>query len=159
MNYSFAADRTLGKLAKWLRILGFDTVFESDYAGEWFYEYLNADRVLLTRIGNLRKQLSAHRLIFIKADDLAGQLVQTIDELAITVNDIRLFSRCVKCNSAIIEMPKENVFGLVPDYIWENHDHFSMCRQCERIFWAGSHVARTRERVNLLFELKKKPLE
>ena len=154
MKYSFAADRTLGKLAKWLRILGFDTVFESDSSGNRFYEYLDADRVLLTRIGHLRQQSVVRRLVFIKANDLAGQLVQTIDELAITYNDIRLFSRCIKCNSAIIAIAKENVFGQVPDYIWENHDNFSMCRQCERIFWTGSHVGRSREMIERLFKRK-----
>ncbi len=150
MKYSFAADRTLGKLAKWLRILGFDTVFESDSSGNRFYEYLDADRVLLTRIGHLRQQSVVRRLVFIKANDLAGQLVQTIDELAITYNDIRLFSRSIKCNTAIIAIAKENVFGRVPDYIWEHHDNFSMCRQCERIFWTGSHVERSREMIERL---------
>ena len=152
MKYSFAADRTLGKLAKWLRILGFDTVFESDHTSKWFYDGLDADRVLLTRIENLRKQSAVRRLVFIKADDLAGQLVQTIDELAISANDISLFSRCIECNTAIVDIAKEKVFGLVPDYIWENHDNFSICRQCERIFWAGSHVERTKEWIDKLFE-------
>jgi len=152
MKYSFAADRTLGKLAKWLRILGFDTVFESGCSDKRFYENLEPDRVLLTRIGNLRKQLAARRLVFIKANDLIGQLGQTIDELAITINDISPFSRCIECNSAIIDIAKENVFGLVPDYIWENHDNFSMCRNCERFFWAGSHVERSREMIERLFK-------
>jgi uncharacterized protein with PIN domain len=151
MKLYFAADRTLGKLAKWLRILGFDTVFESDYSNKWFYGNLEPDRVLLTRIGYLRKQLASHRLVFIKANDLVGQLVQTIDELAISFNDISPFSRCIKCNSAIVHIAKENVFGRVPDYIWENHDNFSMCRHCERIFWAGSHVQRSQEMINKLF--------
>jgi uncharacterized protein with PIN domain len=152
MNYSFAADRTLGKLAKWLRLLGFDTVFESGCTGKRFYENLEPERVLLTRIGNLRQQLKESHLIFIKANDLTGQLHQTIGELAITINDINPFSRCIECNSAIIEIDKENVFGLVPDYIWENHNNFSMCRNCERFFWTGSHVNRARERINQLFE-------
>jgi hypothetical protein len=154
MNYSFAADRTLGKLAKWLRILGFDTVFESGCSGKRFYENLESERVLLTRIGNLRQQLAENRLIFIKANDLIGQLGQTIDELAITINDISPFSRCIECNSAIIDIGKENVFGLVPDYIWENHDNFSMCRHCKRFFWAGSHVERSREMIERLFKIK-----
>ena len=152
MKYSFAADRTLGKLSKWLRILGFDTVFESDYSGKRFYENIEPDRILLTRIGNLCKQSAVRRLVFIKTNDLVGQLVQTIDELAITFNDISPFSRCIKCNSAIIDIAKENVFGRVPDYIWENHDNFSMCRHCERFFWAGSHVERSREMIERLFK-------
>ena len=154
MNYSFAADRTLGKLAKWLRLLGFDTVFESGCSGKRFYENIEPDRILLTRIGILRKQLAESRLIFIKANDLIGQLVQTIDVLAITINDISPFSRCIVCNLAIIDVDKENVFGLVPDYIWENHDNFSMCRHCERFYWAGSHGERSREMIERLFKVQ-----
>ena len=154
MDYSFAVDRTLGKLAKWLRILGFDTVFESDYSAKWFYENLEPDRVLLTRIGYLSRQLAAHRLVLIKANDLVGQLAQTIDELAITVNDISPFSRCNTCNSVIADVAREKVFGRVPDYIWENHDNFSICRQCERIFWAGSHTERSRKFIEGLFKMQ-----
>ena len=153
MNYSFAADRTLGKLAKWLRLLGFDTVFESGCNGR-FYEKIEPERVLLTRIGNLRQQPAGSRLVFIKANDLTGQLHQTIGELAITIDDINPFSRCIECNSVIIDIDKENVFGLVPDYIWENHDNFSMCRGCDRYFWAGSHVEKSRQMIERLFKMK-----
>ena len=152
MNYRFATDRTLGRLTKWLRILGFDTVFESDFSIKEFYENLAPDRILLTRIGKFRKPLAGQRRVYIRANDWAGQLEQTIDELAITLGDTRPFSRCTKCNSAIVEIARENIFGRVPDYIWENHDAFSMCQNCERIFWSGSHVERSRERINRLFE-------
>ena len=63
-------------------------------------------------------------------------------------------ARAKRYNSAIIDIDKENVFGLVPDYIWENHDNFSMCRHCERFFWAGSHVERSREMIERLFKMK-----
>ena len=68
MTYSFAADRTLGKLAKWLRILGFDTIFEPEYAGRAFYDRLVQERVLLTRIVKMRDRFDANRLIFIQSD-------------------------------------------------------------------------------------------
>lgn len=151
MNYCFAADRTLGKLSKWLRILGFDTIFESDYSSEWFYEHLEPHRILITRTGKIRRMFVRHRLVFIEANGLFEQLAQVIDELAITPNDIRLFSRCLKCNTAIIDIDTEDVFGLVPDYIYETHDRFQTCRQCDRIYWSGSHTERTNEMIEQLF--------
>jgi len=154
MNFSFAADRTLGKLAKWLRLMGFDTIFESETSGNLFYDQLDESRVLLTRTGKIRKQFAARRLVFIEDNDLSKQLAQVIKELAIALKDIRPFSRCLECNTPIIDIGKETVSGLVPDYIWETHNNFSICRRCGRIFWRGSHTQRSMEKIERLFNPK-----
>ena len=151
MNFSFATDRTLGKLAKWLRLLGFDTIYEKDVSSNRFYEHLDETRVLLTRTGKIRQRFAARRMIFIEANDLFEQLAQVVDDLAITFNDIRPFSRCIECNTPIVNIGKETVYGLVPDYIWQSHDEFHRCRQCERIYWAGSHVEKSMEKIERLF--------
>ena len=152
MNVSFAADRTLGRLAKWLRLLGFDTIYESDVSGNRFYELLNEQRVLLTRTEKIHRRFAGRRPVFIEANDVFGQLAQIVNELAITSNDIRPFSRCIECNTPVMEIAKEAAFGLVPDYVWETHDNFSQCRQCERIFWRGSHTERSMDRIKRLFD-------
>jgi len=154
MSFCFAADRTLGKLAKWLRILGFDTIFESGIESQRFYEHLEPERILLTRTAKIREQFAAKRMVFIRADNLAEQLRQVVDDLAITRQDIRLFSMCLQCNFPIVAVGKAAVYGRVPDYIWQTHDEFSTCSQCDRIFWAGSHVERSREMIERLFEMK-----
>ena len=76
MTFCFAADRTLGKLAKWLRILGFDTAFEIDVPAERFYTQLEKDRIILTRTGTIKKQFRDGRLIFITSNHLDVQLKQ-----------------------------------------------------------------------------------
>jgi len=154
MSLSFAADRTLGKLAKWLRIMGFDTLFESDISNKGFYDNLAPERILLTRTTKIREQFAAKRLVFIKADNLAEQLRQVVDDLAITRQDIRLFSMCLQCNTPIVAVGKAAVYGRVPDYIWQTHDEFSKCSQCDRIFWAGSHVERSRAIIEKLFTIQ-----
>jgi uncharacterized protein with PIN domain len=154
MNLSFAADRSLGRLAKWLRLMGFDTSYESDASTDWFYDNLDEMRVLLTRTEKIRCRFSGRRLVFIESNDLFEQLAQVIAELAISPEDIHPFSRCIECNAPIADVDKEIVFGLVPDYIWETHDNFSMCRQCERIFWRGSHTERSMEKIERLFDAK-----
>ena len=152
LDRCFFADRTLGKLAKWLRILGFDTIFESDLARKSDVNRLLLDRILLTRIVRNRQGFKAKRVVFIEVNDVYGQLKQVVKELAITRKDIRVFSICIKCNSAIIDVDKQSLFGLVPDYIWETHVRFHRCRRCERIYWAGSHTERVKTVVERLFD-------
>lgn len=150
--HCFFADRTLGKLAKWLRILGFDTIFESDVSPKSDVNRLMPGRILLTRIVENRSRSDAARVVFIEVNDVYGQLKQVAEELTITRNDIRVFSICIKCNSAIIDVDKQFLFGQVPDYVWETHDRFHRCRQCERIYWAGSHTERVKAVVDRLFD-------
>ena len=152
MDLCFAADRTLGKLAKWLRILGFDTTFESGRTNSRFYERLEPERVLLTRIGANRRRFAGRRLVFIEADHVDEQLRQVIGELAIRRRDIRLFSICLQCNSEIVRVARADVYGQVPDYTWQTHEEFSKCRQCGRIYWTGSHVEHSQQVIEHLFE-------
>jgi uncharacterized protein with PIN domain len=152
MKFSFFADATLGKLAKWLRILGFDTLYEPDVRPESDVNQLLQERILLTRIVKNRHRSDAERVVFIVVNDVYGQLQQVVDEFAITRADIRLFSRCNQCNSAVVDVDKQLIFGQVPDYVWETHETFHMCRQCNRIFWAGSHTAKVEMVVRGLLE-------
>ncbi len=151
MALCFAADRTLGKLAKWLRILGFDTLFESDSSDKWFFEHLKEERILLTRTGRIRKQCAVHRLVFITSNYLNEQLKQVIVETGIISPDVRPFSRCIHCNVRIVDIDQDDVYGLVPDYIFETSNEFHKCRQCNRIYWPGSHTKRSMQRIEHLF--------
>jgi len=152
MALYFAADRTLGKLAKWLRILGFDTTFEIEVRAELFYEYLEKDRIVLTRTGAIKNQFRTHRLVFIISNYLDVQLKQVIAEIGICAADTRPFSRCLHCNIPIVDADLDDVCGLIPDYIYETHKEFHKCPQCNRFFWAGSHIKRCLERIAHLFE-------
>ena len=152
MALYFAADRTLGKLTKWMRILGFDTICEIDACAELFYKHLAIDRIVLTRTGTIKKQFSDHRLVFITSNYLDLQLKQVITELGIRPADTRPFSRCIDCNILIVDADPDDVCGFIPDYIYEIYDEFKKCIQCNRIFWPGSHTKRSLERIEHLFE-------
>ena len=152
MNFTFAAERTLGKLAKWLRLLGFDTVFENECDGGQFLGHLKPGVVLLTRTEKIRETFSAsQRLIFIESNDTGKQVQQVIDELGISKKDIRPFSRCLICNVENEIMEKEQIYGQVPDYVWENNTVFQSCPECKKIYWPGSHIERSLERIEDLF--------
>ena len=135
MKYYFFVDRTLGKLAKWLRILGFDTIFEPDVRPKSDLNRLLQERVLLTRIVKNAGRSDVKRVVFIDVNDVYGQLQQVVDELAITRQDIRIFSICTTCNSALYEIDKQSLFGLVPDYIWETHHQFHTGLNCRLCTW------------------------
>lgn len=154
MKHCFAVDRTLGTLAKWLRILGFDASYEPEDASGAFYARLEDHRVLITRTKKILKASASHNHLFITSNYLVEQLKQVVDHIGIDRDDIRPFSRCIHCNLSISEVHKNDVFGLVPDYIWETHDVFNQCSRCERIYWAGSHTERGMDMIRRIFDSK-----
>jgi uncharacterized protein with PIN domain len=149
----FAAEKTLGRLTKWLRLLGFDTRYEPEFAGKKFIETLEKDRVLLTRTRRVQHQFASHQLIFIESDHLMQQLNQIFRELGLKALQTRPFSRCLQCNASIVIVEKASVLGRVPDYIFEIHDHFQKCPECDRIYWPGSHTRRSLEKIRQLLGL------
>ena len=149
----FAAERTLGRLTKWLRLLGFDTRYELELAGSKFIDTLEKDRILLTRTRRIQNHFASRRLIFIESDHLAQQLNQIFRELNLNASQTRPFSRCLQCNMPIVMVEKASILGQVPDYIFEIHDHFQKCPECDRIYWPGSHTRRSLEKIRQLLGL------
>jgi uncharacterized protein with PIN domain len=151
VDITFAVENTLGRLAKWLRLLGFDTLYEQAIPTETS-KWSRAGRILLTRT---RFPLNRHRsgnCILVKSNDLFDQLAEVIQVLAIRAESIRPFTRCIRCNNLIKGIDKKSVYGQVPDYIWETHETFRVCDQCERIYWPGSHIDQSMEKIKDLFE-------
>lgn len=152
MTPCFAAERTLGRLTKWLRLLGFDTLYQSDLPGNNFIDTLENDRILLTRTRSVRKRFATRRMIFVESDHLERQLKQIIRELGLTADQTKPFSRCLQCNVPIVAVSKNRLWGRIPDYIFETHDHFTQCPQCNRVFWPGSHTRRGLAKIRQLFD-------
>ena len=140
----FTAEMTLGKLAKWLRMLGFDTVYAANVTGEKLV-YFARGRILLTRTKRVWDMKIDKERIFIISNHPFEQLREVVLALGIVKEDIRLFSRCILCNASIRRVDKNAVRGKVPDYIWETKDTFHTCGQCRRIYWSGSHIQRSRD--------------
>ena len=150
-NLCFAAEKTLGRLAKWLRLLGFDTLYGSEITAERFLDTMENDRIFLTRTQRLKKPLALRKFIFIESDHLEQQLNQVVRELDLKAADTRPFSRCLQCNALIVAAEKNSVRGRVPDYVFETHDRFQRCPKCSRIYWPGSHTRRGLEKIRALF--------
>ncbi len=154
MEFSFAADRTLGKLVKWMRILGFDTICELEISSKSFFDNLEGTRILLTRTKKIQEKFSTYRTVFITSNFLVEQLKQVVNQIGINLADTRPFSRCIHCNLPIGEVNKNDVYGLVPDYIWETQETFNRCGHCERIYWPGSHAENSKAVIKQIFDDK-----
>ena len=150
-NLRFIVDRSLGKLAKWLRILGFDTIYAIHAEPGSLLSETSANRVIVTRTHRLRTAHTAGPLVFIESDHYVAQLQQLIQDLGLQLTDVKLFSRCLHCNKHIESIEKMSIFEKVPDYVWETHDQFNQCPSCRRIYWAGSHGIRTQKLIEELF--------
>ena len=146
----FAADRMLGKLAKWLRILGYDTLYSNTLSNDRFLALADEDRVLLSRDTRLVRKVAPDRLIFVEANDPKMQIRGLIRQLGLKPQPDEFFSRCTVCNRLLEPVEPEDVVGKVPDYIWTSHNEFSQCKTCERIYWPGSHLARSRREIRRL---------
>ena len=151
MVIRFATENTLGKLTKWLRILGFDVCeISTDEGGK--DTNLGYDRFQLTRTRKRIEQLNQGNGLFIQSNDPFEQVKEVIRALNITEKDLKPFSRCVVCNTPIEPIGKETIRHIIPDYVWDNHDKFQQCPKCHKIFWAGSHIERGMKRIKALFE-------
>ena len=125
----FAAEKTLGTLAKWLRILGFDTLYEQDDWNSRGVDSEKQERMLLTRTKRIWEKNRSRKLIFIKSNHPFEQLKQVIQTLDIDKADVRPFSRCIRCNTPTRRVDKASLHGKLPDYIWGAHDTFQICNR------------------------------
>jgi uncharacterized protein with PIN domain len=153
IHRSFSAEKTLGKLAKWLRILGFDTIDGRDFSDNRSADTRENGRIWLTRTVRVRDRYKSRELIFIKSDHPFEQLAEVIQALNIDIKDIKPFSRCIRCNTPIEAVSKYDVKAMVPDYTWETEDGFQFCSRCRKVYWAGSHTKHSKEKIRRLFAL------
>jgi uncharacterized protein with PIN domain len=145
----FAADRMLGKLAKWLRIMGQDVIYGPHLTG---YGLIHAarkeNRLILTRDGRL-KQMQPPDFIFIESDRYREQLRQVVKACSLEPL-AQAFSRCLECNAMLEPRAKDAVKELVPPYVFSTQERFFACPQCRRIFWPATHHERMAEELKRL---------
>lgn len=147
----FVLDQTLGRLCKWLRILGYDAVY---WRGETkgvlgFAE--RTDRILLTKSRSTFEMARNRCKVFlVQGNSVNEQLRHLIKGLGLEIREERLFSRCLSCNEELTEVLPEDVREFVPDYVWRTQPTFSQCPRCKKVFWAGTHYERMRETLRSL---------
>ncbi len=135
----FVVDCMLGKLAKWLRILGFDAAYWSKAGDDELLDCARREnRVLLTKDHRLLEASRHIRNLFIDSDDWREQLDQVLRELELRP-EIRPYSRCLACNRTLKPLRKKEARNLVAPFVFERAATFAICPECGRVFWPGTH--------------------
>jgi len=148
----FLCDQMLGTLAKWLRVYGFDTFYANHEMNDNDLLKIAKEekRVLITRDKTLA-QIS-------KRENLKTLNIQTIDideQLKIVlkhveINQDKILSRCLLCNSVIEEIKKEKIRDKVPPRVFKNNEKFWYCKKCNKIYWKGTHYINMIKKINKL---------
>ena len=148
----FVADRMLGKLAKWLRVLGYDVVYLKKAAEEEILQNLQEGRTLLTRNRRARSWHGKGRVFMVNNDDPKIQLCEVVKGLRLAESDSAMFSRCLSCNRPLAAVRREEVREEVPDYIYQRQKEFHHCSDCGKVYWHGSHAVRMRQQLRKILE-------
>lgn len=136
------ADCMLGKLAKWLRMLGYDTVYIQDADDDELVRVaVREDRILLTRDRRLcDRRMIRKRCVFVDWGATRDQVKQVMRELGLSVCKERLFTRCTICNGDIVAVERADIEARVPPYVYKTQSEYGYCAHCDKIYWKGTHV-------------------
>jgi uncharacterized protein with PIN domain len=138
----FVADAHLGTLARYLRLLGFDTLYDTGLQDADLARLTARERrILLTRDVGLLKRKAVERGHWLRATDPEHQIEEVVDALQLA-RALRPFTRCMSCNGRLGPVMRARVTGLVPPRVHSRFRAFTRCRACRRIYWRGTHFTR-----------------
>ncbi len=155
----FVCDTHLGRLAAYLRMLGFDTLYRNDSADDELADISAHDqRVLLTRDRGLLKRNLVKRGYFVRALDSHQQLREVAERLDLH-DRIFPFARCMRCNTPVQRVHKEDVLDRLPLGTRRHYSHFRLCPGCQRVYWDGPHYRRMQSLIQTLNSLNLTPID
>jgi uncharacterized protein with PIN domain len=142
---AFVADAHLGGLARFLRMLGFDTVHAPPISDEAIRRFAWRERrIVLTRDRELLKCREIARGCYVHARRTEEQLAEVVARYGLA-GKARPFTLCLLCNVALVPVPKAAVLARLPPAVAASRERFAHCARCDRVYWEGSHYARMRE--------------
>ena len=142
----FVADTMLGRLAKYLRIMGYDTLYQTKYLDQRLSILIGEGRILLTRRGAAARQYK--NAVLIDHDLVKDQLRAVDNSFRLTRDPRDWFRRCIVCNSSLSKPKLEEARGNVPDFIFLTYnERIVFCPICKRFYWPGTHRERMIQRL------------
>lgn len=143
MEISFLVDINAVKLARWLRLLGYDAKVIPGADDNFLIKLaLKEGRVLLTRDTQIMRRrivtIGKLKALLVRDDDPKYQLNQVVTTMGLNYN-YGLFTRCLECNQPLIDLSKDDAQDLVPPYVFRTQSEFKQCSTCKRVYWRGTH--------------------
>ncbi|MHB8085942.1 MAG: Mut7-C RNAse domain-containing protein [Dehalococcoidia bacterium] len=143
MEPKFITDVNVGKLGKWLRLMGYDTLFFDEHDdGLMVKAAIAQGRIVLTKDSEFMKRRAITtgkvKAVLISSDSPEQQLSTIISTLKLT-DEYRPFTRCLECNVELVSRDRKEIKGSVPARVYEKHDQYMQCPSCRRIYWKGTH--------------------
>ena len=138
MEDRFVAEPMLGKLTKWLRMMGYDVLYQRSYREEDLLRLMAEGRKLLSR----RRSAKARHpeAILIRSDHVGEQIKELWKLGCFKLDQTKFFTRCLRCNLPLKEADPEAARSSLPDHVYiENSSEIRCCPQCDRFFWPGTH--------------------
>ncbi|NQT31897.1 MAG: Mut7-C RNAse domain-containing protein [Deltaproteobacteria bacterium] len=140
---NFIVDCNVGKLARWLRLMGYDArFFDGNDDSELVAIAKAEERVILSRDTRIMKRrlITSGRIkaVLIDSDRPERQIHQVVDTLGLD-SRFRPFTICLECNQPLVERGKDEVAELVPPYVFKTQNYFMQCPNCQRLYWRGTH--------------------
>jgi uncharacterized protein len=141
-DIKFIADVHLGKLARYLRLSGFDTLYTTDYDDmEIISLAIKEHRIVLTRDKGILRNRLVTRGYWLRSQDPKEQIREVINRFDLK-NQVNLFSRCSQCNSLLSDVTRDEVIQILQPKTACYYEEFKKCPGCNKIYWRGSHCER-----------------
>ncbi len=151
-NPRFVLDAHLGRLAVYLRMLGFDTLYRNDYDDEELARVSSQEnRILLTRDHGLLKRSLVTRGYYVRVQDPRRQAIEVVERFDLR-RAFKPFSRCLRCNGLLEPAQEDAVAGQLLPGTQKYFHEFFRCRSCSQVYWKGSHYARMVKLIELISE-------
>jgi len=149
----FAADRMLGRLARMLRLLGYDTIYANDMT-QLLAMGRSGGRVILTRGETAQRFPHLDNVLSLKSEYPPQQLREVVERLGLDTR-AGLWTRCTLCNAGIERVEKAGAEALVEAKIFQLYQDFYRCTGCGHVYWRGSHVDRILRNLGALLQVEK----
>jgi uncharacterized protein with PIN domain len=150
----FVLDVHLGRLATYLRMLGFDTLYRNDYEDDELAHISSAEgRILLTRDRGLLKRSIVTHGYCLRATNPQQQLIEVLRRFDL-FESVKPFQRCLHCNGLLQPVDKADISDRLPPKTRQYYDEFKHCRACDRIYWKGSHYQRMQQFIDRVLQIQ-----
>jgi len=144
----FVVDTMLGRLVRWLRAMGYDTLYPGQCADRELLRIAQAEERLLVTRDRMLARLAHPRACLIQAERVDDQILEAVALLALAPIEAQWLSRCLECNARLEGRDKTALSDLVPEHVLATQSEFMGCPGCGRIYWGGSHADRMLARLS-----------